>query len=100
MTLATRSPLTVHVPLRVDPEQEIVARLIEATGEAGLAVDPASIINFYMALTSFRARAKGATTVLVAIAAVYLGFELLDGRRREIAAEKRIGRISWISGSC
>ena len=52
MTLATRSPLKVHVPLRVDPEQEIVTRLIEATGEAGLQVDPISIVNFYVALKS------------------------------------------------
>jgi hypothetical protein len=52
MMVATRSPLKVHVPLRVDPEQEIVARLIEAIGEAGLSVDPISIVNFYVALKS------------------------------------------------
>jgi len=78
MTLTARSPLTVHVPLRVDPEQEIVARLIEATGEAGLAVDPASIINFYVALKS-------------------KPLAILAGRRR--AARSRSSRVGHTSYS-
>ena len=52
MTVTTRSSLQIRMPLRVDPEQEIVARLIEASGETGLQVDPVSIINFYVALKS------------------------------------------------
>jgi hypothetical protein len=40
------------MPLRDDTEREIVARLIKATGEAGLSVDPISIVNFYVALKS------------------------------------------------
>ena len=34
MTVTTRLPLKVRMPLRDDTEQEIIARLIEATGEA------------------------------------------------------------------
>jgi len=52
MTVTTRLPLKVRMPLRDDTEREIVARLIEATGEAGLSVDPISIVNFYVALKS------------------------------------------------
>ncbi len=51
-TATTRSSLQIHVPLRIDVEQEIVTRLIEATGEAGLQADPVSITNFYVALKS------------------------------------------------
>ncbi len=52
MTVTTHSSLQVSMPLGDDTEQEIVARLIEATGEAGLQVDPISIVNFYVALKS------------------------------------------------
>jgi len=52
ITVTTRSSLQIRMPLRVDPEQEIVARLIEASGETGLQVDPVSIVNFYVALKS------------------------------------------------
>jgi hypothetical protein len=52
MPVIARGSLQVRMPLRDDIEQEIVARLIEVTGEAGLQVDPISIVNFYVALKS------------------------------------------------
>ena len=51
MTVTVCSSLQACTP-RDDTEQEIVARLIETAGGAGLQVDPISIVNFYVTLKS------------------------------------------------
>ena len=53
MTVSTISPLfQVHDRTPSDPEQKIITRLIQATAEVGVQIDPISVVNLYVALKS------------------------------------------------
>jgi len=53
MTVITISPsFQVRDRTQSDPEQKIVARLIQATAEVGVQIDPISVVNLYVALKS------------------------------------------------
>lgn len=52
MAITVQSSLQAHPRLQSDSEQETVSHLIRVATEAGIQVDPISIINFYVALKS------------------------------------------------